>query len=144
MEKRAQLIFDSWREPSPTGIRSSGIPSQHMLYQADNFVLDLRVELLSDSNRILLIGQVLHCSKPQYAVSNVPVIIMNNTENLAQTTTDELGEFYMEPEPNKGHRLAVVVNEQRIVVILTDGPPVKSSNARRGERRPLKETEEIV
>ncbi len=71
-----------------------------MLYQAGSFVVDLRVEFLPDSNRILLVGQVLHCSKPQYAVSSVPVIIMNETENLAGTTTDELGEFYMELEPN--------------------------------------------
>lgn len=37
--------------------------------------------------------------------------------NVVHTTTDKSGEFQLEFEPNRNHRLAVVINEQRAIVV---------------------------
>ena len=117
MKTTAYLVYDSSYKPSPNGVRSGGATPRHVLYQAGSFVLDLYLEVIPNSNRISLMGQVLHYRKPQDPVSNVPVILVNDKDHLEQTSTNEHGEFSLELEPDKNHRLSVVVNDKRIVVI---------------------------
>ena len=122
----ASLVFDSFNEPSPQGVRSGGSSSRQLLYQAGSFVVDLYLEVIPDSNRISLMGQVLHYRKPQDPVSNVPVILVKGKDHLEQTSTNDHGEFSLELEPDRKHRLAVVINDKRIVVVPSSGLRTKS------------------
>src|SRR3989442_1049638 len=40
----ARLVYDSFREPLPAGLRAADRVSRHALYEAGNFSVDLRLE----------------------------------------------------------------------------------------------------
>ena len=65
----ASLLFDSFRGPLLAGVRSSGSASQQLLYGLGDYRIDVRIEPQMDSEKVILIGQVLNSADPDERLS---------------------------------------------------------------------------
>ena len=128
IRKVARLIYDSCREPLPAGIRTIARGARQVMYKAGTFVVDLRLESQPDNNRVCLVGQILRQADPLKSVEDVPVLLVQENSNVAETTTNSFGEFQLEFEPNKKNRLSLVLNENRAIVIPSKGLEVPTAD----------------
>jgi len=103
----ARLLYDSFREPLPAGLRTQQRLSRQCLYQAGDYSLDLRLENERASPRVALVGQIQNRKQPGKRLGSVPVQLLSGKQVLAQATSNSLGEFQMEYEPSKHLRLYV-------------------------------------
>ena len=55
----AKLVFDSFMEPAPAGVRGGAEPARHLMHEADSFLVDVWMERERD-DRMWVAGQVLH------------------------------------------------------------------------------------
>lgn len=114
----ARLVFDSSLHPLPSGARSARLADHRLLYQSGDVAVDLWLEPQRDSNRIKLVGQILHEVKsgPLLHGSPVsPVVLQGKLEPIGATTTNELGEFYLDFDPHPHLRLEIGVGEEQWV-----------------------------
>jgi hypothetical protein len=100
----AHLIHDSAAVPVPAGIRAEDRLSRHLVYQAENYYLDLQLEY-QPSGRVTLIGQLANQATPTISTANVPVCLMERSTPLATTLCNQLGEFHLECAPSRYLRL---------------------------------------
>jgi hypothetical protein len=92
----AALLFDSFRSPLLAGVRSAGSSSRQLLYGAENYRIDVRIEPRIDSEKIVLIGQVLNSADPEDRLSQIPVALLKGKKVLAKSVTSQFGEFQIE------------------------------------------------
>jgi hypothetical protein len=112
----AALLFDSFRSPLPTGVRSAaGSASRQLLYGTDNYRIDVRIEPQMDKERAVLIGQVLNSADPDEHLSEVPVTLLKGRKILAECVTSQFGEFQMDCDLEGGFRLMVILPGDRKV-----------------------------
>jgi hypothetical protein len=107
----ARLLYDSFREPLPAGLRTQQRLSRQYLYQAGDYSLDVRLENERGSPRVALVGQIQNRKQPGKRLGSVPVQLLSGKQVLAQATSNSLGEFQMEYEPNKHLRLYVPMRQ---------------------------------
>jgi hypothetical protein len=108
------LLFDSFRSPLAAGVRSAaGSTSRQLLYGADNYRIDVRIEPQMDRERAVLIGQVLNSADPDEHLSHVPVALWKGKKMLAECVTSQFGEFQMDCDLEGGFRLLVELPGQR-------------------------------
>jgi hypothetical protein len=95
----ARLLFDSFMQPLAAGVRGQQRLSRQVLYQADGYSLDLRIEQERDSSQLLVVGQVFDRSKPQSPIANVPVLLLSGPRLLQRVDSNDFGEFQLQYEP---------------------------------------------
>ncbi len=103
----ARLLFDSFRGPLLAGVRSAGSNSRQLLYGADNYRIDVRIEPQTDSEKVVLVGQILNSTDPNERLSRVPVTLLKGRRVLSESVTSLFGEFQMECALDGGFRLIV-------------------------------------
>ena len=109
----ARLLYDSFREPLPAGIRSQQRLSRQALYEAGDFRLDLRLEQERGGSSVSLVGQIENRRDPQKRVGQIPVLLASGKEVVAKTLSNHFGEFQFTYRPKTGLRLYVpVLGEQ--------------------------------
>src|SRR3989475_6863889 len=130
----ARVLYDSFREPLPAGLRTQQRLSRQYLYQAGDYSLDVRLENERGSPRVALVGQIQNRKQPGKRLGSVPVQLLSGKQVLAQATSNSLGEFQMEYEPSKHLRLYVPVRQAGKRV---DVPPSQPGGERqeRAEQR---------
>ena len=109
----ARLLYDSFREPLPAGLRTQQRLSRQALYQAGDYWLDLRLENERGSSRVALVGQIQNRKEPGKRLGGVPVLLVSGKQILARAVSNSLGEFQMEYAPKKHQRLYVPVHRSR-------------------------------
>src|SRR2546425_3638497 len=106
-----QLLYDSFREPLPAGLRTQQRLSRQALYQAGDYSLDLRLENERGTSRVALVGQIQNRKQVGKRLGGgVPVLLVSGKKILAQAVSNSLGEFQMEYAPKKHQRLYVPVH----------------------------------
>lgn len=110
-----ELLFDSFAAP-PLGVRSRTHPQRHLLYRANPFELDLMIELLPDSNRLRITGQLLDTSLPAVFRRGVRVTLWNFRQSFVTLRTNELGEFLGEIEDSGELMVALKIQLREIVI----------------------------
>src|SRR5712692_3903143 len=105
----ARLLYDSFREPLPAGVRTQQRLSRQALYQAGDYSLDLRLENETGTCRVTLVGQIQNRKRPSNWLGGVPILLVSGKQILAQAVSNSLGEFQMEYKPSKHLRLYVPV-----------------------------------
>ena len=105
----ARLVYDSFRDPLPAGLRTEQRYSRHALYEAGEFCLDFRLEYQQRSPRVTLVGQVADRRQPTRPVAGALVLLARANDVLARAVANELGEFQMEYEPKKLLKLFVMI-----------------------------------
>lgn len=116
----ARLIFDSFRDPLPAGVRSRPGSSPQVLFQAGDFSLDLRLDFEPGTPRPVLVGQIANFKNPSMEMSHVPVFLVRDDEVIARAVSNSLGEFQMEYQEKSRLRVCLPVREsgRRIEVSL--------------------------
>ena len=108
-ETLGKVVFDSFFQPAIAGVRSgSAAAARQMVFEADGMMVDLRFDRPPRSACVSLIGQVLNHKAPRVSLANAAVMLW--TEKglvLAETTTNTLGEFHLEFEPQTRLRLSI-------------------------------------
>jgi hypothetical protein len=103
------LLFDSFHSPVFSGARSSGSVARQLLYGANSYRIDIRIEPQTDSEKVLLVGQILNSDDPNERLSRVQVALWKGRRLLSQSVTTLFGEFQMECALDGGLRLMVAL-----------------------------------
>ena len=98
---RARLTFDSFREPALAGVRSQQRIARQAMYEAGDYLLDLRIENERGEPKVSLVGQIANRVIPEQKLANVPVILAAGADVLGRTTSNDFGEFQIEYEPRR-------------------------------------------
>src|SRR5712691_8491748 len=124
-----RLLYDSFREPLPAGVRTQQRLSRQTLYQAGDYSLDLRLENESGTSRVTLVGQIQNRKQPGKRLGGVPVLLFSGKQVLGQALSNSLGEFQMEYAPTQHVRLYLPVRQvgKRIKVLLNEDNPEKKA-----------------
>jgi len=109
--RSVSLVFDSFRQPLPAGVRAAGGSSRQLLYKAGRYLIMLRVEPAAGSDRMSVVGQILDEENPQRALEDLAVLALSGDETIERTLTNRLGEFQLEPGLSGSLRISVGVPE---------------------------------
>ncbi len=109
--RKASLVFDSFRQPLPAGVRVVGPSARRLLYKAGRYRVRLRLEPGADSDRLSLVGQVLDEGFPKKPLHDLAVLVSSGGKTVDRTLTNRFGEFLLQPEPAKDLRLSVEAPE---------------------------------
>jgi hypothetical protein len=115
-----RLVVDTAQSPLSEGVRRRGVISRHLLYQAENLFLDLRIERDPRGRRAVLVGQLADLGDPTRPVSPLPVLLLNEDEVLVSTGTNRHGEFQMIIEPRQEMQLVLPLGGGRLVEVSLD------------------------
>src|SRR2546422_1393138 len=114
----ARLLFDTFAQPRPAGIRLGAVTTRQLVYEAEGLTVDLRLDRHPQSNKICAVGQVLDKRVPQASPSNALVMLW--TERglpVLETTANEFGEFHLEFEAQDYLRLSIAVAGWKLIRI---------------------------
>ncbi|HEX3552349.1 MAG TPA: hypothetical protein VIA62_03870 [Thermoanaerobaculia bacterium] len=117
-----RLVLDTGDSPRPAGVRRRDVTSRHLLYQAEELYLDLRLEPDPRAGRTALVGQLVDLRDPERPVSPVPVLLLSGDEVLTQTCTNGFGELQMDlaPHPSQSLRLCLALDGERRIEVPID------------------------
>jgi hypothetical protein len=138
----ARLVFDSFGEPQPAGVRSLERVSRQAMYRAGDFYVDLRMESEPGTRRVALVGQIVDSKAGRASFGNVPVVLAAGKGILARAVSNELGEFQMSYEPSPRLRLYVPLRGDLGIEVplskLTDSKTKRSAAKTGGRTRKRK------
>ncbi len=92
----AQLVFDSFHSPRPSGIRGSRGTARQLAYQHKNTTVDFLIEPKEDSGRVCIAGQILNTNLASGETHARAVILLDQMKVLSKTSTNQSGEFRLE------------------------------------------------
>ena len=98
----AKLVFDSFEQPAPVGIRYVGSVPRQLLFRAGKVDVDVRIE--SGDDRVSLAGQVL--SESERFFENTPVRLESHGVVRYKTQTNPVGEFLFDEVPQDTYHLS--------------------------------------
>lgn len=127
----ARLIFDSFRQPLPAGVRAGMRPTRQVLYKAGRYWVDMRLEKRSGTDRLSLIGQVLDASSPKKGLCDLPIFLLSGSHELARTATNRFGEFHMDVDVTRRPKLCVGIAPNKAVVLPVLGSGQGKSRGKR-------------
>jgi hypothetical protein len=101
-----RLVYDSFRDLAPMGVRSGQPMTRHVLYEAGPYAVDLKLDHERGARTLLLTGQVANAQEPE-AVRGIPILLLDGKTVVVSGSSNPSGEFQMEYEPRPGLRLLV-------------------------------------
>ena len=113
----ANLVFDSFAQPLPAGVRSAAMSAWQVVYEAEGLTVDLRFGHRAQSQTTHLVGQVF--DKRALCVWRSNATIQLSTEQgvlLASTAVNAMGEFHIEFEAKDQHLWLSVKAAERTAV----------------------------
>jgi hypothetical protein len=108
-----QLAFDSFLEPAPVGTHGGEETSRHLVYYAQNYALDLRLEYATEPAMLHLGGEIL--DRKLGPVSDVPAFLIADDEIVSRSTSSDLGEFDLTCDKEGSLRLCLVLNDDECI-----------------------------
>jgi len=118
----AELIFDSFRNPLPQGVRSLERATRHLSYKAGSFFIDVRIEEANASGLASVVGQVMHHPDASgMSLEGLMVVLTSGRSTMAETTTNRFGEFVFEMDTHRENNLAIGVGDEFAVVLPLSG-----------------------
>lgn len=106
----AQMVFDSFAQPLPVGVRSGMAVARQLIYEGEGLTVDLRVQREPRTNKVCAVGQVLDKRVPHSSPSQGTVILWTSQGYPAvQTNPNEQGEFQFEFEAQNRLHLSIAI-----------------------------------
>jgi hypothetical protein len=106
------LVYDSFTEMSPVGVRQGEVPARQTLYRSEGLQLDLRVQLTGD-DKGLIIGQLVSESEDA-AVDGCEIALSHGGELIGALRSNSWGEFMFEDLPEGDYGLQVQFGEKML------------------------------
>jgi hypothetical protein len=116
----ARLLFDSAMSPAQAGVRSTASPARQLLFGVGAYRIDLRMEPQPDTDKVAVIGQVLHSEDPGEALAALPVALVRGRKVVAETVTSRFGEFNLECDLDGRFHLRVKLPSEELQFGLID------------------------
>src|SRR5262249_33188330 len=107
-----RLIFDSFSQPLPVGVRSVHRRSRQVMYRAGAFYVDLRVDQEQTPRRIALVGQV--ASRDAGGARPGDAFLVHGNRTVLSAPINEFGEFEMEYAPAPRLRLRIPIESDAL------------------------------
>jgi anti-sigma factor RsiW len=99
------------------GVRASpGLAGTHLLFREGTVLLDMCVRPVRASESVSLMGQVVDSAQLNVRLEDRQVSVVRASSSLAQTSTNEFGEFHLEFEPGEDLLLVVELKNQSYLV----------------------------
>jgi hypothetical protein len=97
LAKMIPLVFDNYLDSFAAPVRSAQIqaPTRHLLHRTRSWAVDLRLES-EGGGQMSVAGQVLRPKQKSAQAVAADVILMQGDTLLAQTSTNEFGEFQLQ------------------------------------------------
>ena len=112
----SRMVFPAGAGAIPTGLRADEFSRRHFLFQRDNLVLDVHVEVAPGSRRISMAGQIMDTVAPSVRFADRPVILMSGKTEMVKASTNQFGEFHLEIEPADDLMLVIHLGEDSVLV----------------------------
>jgi hypothetical protein len=122
-----RLVFDSNLQPALEGIRGS-VAARQLLYQTDQYYVDLRLEPRRESDRGCLVGQVMNRSGADWVAHGLAVRLKTGNLSLAETTANQFGEFQFDFDAAADLYISIVPEHDDEVVLPLTTVQVKPLN----------------
>jgi len=116
-----QLVFDSFSQPAPLGIRSASMLVRQMLYRAEPYQIHIQIELQRERNRLAVTGQLVDLTHPEMVGREVQVMLSDGAEDVVKTVTNQFGEFRGEVRNSGDLEISFPGREGKPVTILLRG-----------------------
>jgi hypothetical protein len=121
LAKMADVVFDSFLDPLPAGMRAGRGRSRHLLHHAGPFQIDLRLEC-EGGPQSSLAGQILHASAAGQLTAGAGIILVKQPDTpIAQTIANSLGEFQVDFQHSDGLTLYADVREMTLIAVPLPG-----------------------
>ncbi|HKC13865.1 MAG TPA: response regulator transcription factor [Vicinamibacteria bacterium] len=114
---KAALVFDSFRQPLPAGVRGVGPLARRLVYKAGRYRVMLQLEPAADSDRLSLVGQILDEGFPEKPLQDLAVLVSSGRKTVDRTLTNRFGEFLLQPHPATNLRLFVEAPETGPLIV---------------------------
>ncbi|HSU33012.1 MAG TPA: hypothetical protein VLJ11_17440 [Bryobacteraceae bacterium] len=109
-----RVLFDSWMHPPAVAARAAGPRSaRQVIYEAEPFVIDIRMESDPSRQHVLVTGQVLNSNSPDTGAEQVEVVLLRGEDVVARTSANAAGEFDFGCETRQELRLFINIRGQR-------------------------------
>lgn len=93
----ASLVFDSFAQPLPAGVRSGALRVWQVIYEAEGLTVDLHFGRRAESKDVHIVGQVFDRQAVQALQGNATVELATECEQLLATApVTNQGEFHLE------------------------------------------------
>jgi hypothetical protein len=112
----AHLVFSSSAEPLRAGVRGAGASTSHLLFEEGNYVLDLHIKPEAERNLVSVAGQILDRTQSDRLYQNSVVAVRRENQELAQTATNQFGEFHLEFPPGDNLMLTLSLEGEFVLV----------------------------
>ena len=106
-----RLVYDSFLEPLPAGIRAHGPTARHALYEAGDVFVDLQLE--ETPGVVMLVGQIAGRESQQADRPELPVLLTSGRSLVTSALCNHLGEFELTYPPARHLRLHVPLGQTR-------------------------------
>lgn len=115
----AKVLFDSFLQPLPAGVRQPVLAERQVLYQAGEMQLDLKIEKTNEENEHLIIGQLIpqESAGPQ-AVNAFKTVLREGDQVIQSTYSNELGEFVFHVVPKKSYDLEILLTDSKKIFLM--------------------------
>jgi hypothetical protein len=128
-----ELLFDSSRVVLPAGVRSSAAAARQLLYGVGEFRVDVRIEPHGNSGAVSIIGQILDFANRGARLLEVPVALVSNRKILAESATNEFGEFHLECDRESDFHLRVKLPSKEVSLPVVAPFTIGAADAARPE-----------
>jgi len=115
----ARLILDTFLRPLPAGIRFILPDSRQLVYEAKALSADISFERHLDSQRTMLVGQIMSTGEPRLPLSGLSVVLKGQQGSLGMRTSNESGEFAFEFQNELRITLEIEVAPNQWVAIIS-------------------------
>jgi len=119
-----RLVFDSHWQAAMVGVRSSTSAPRQVLYRAGDLAVEIRLEPQPGSSRVNIAGQLSGSGHEAEGIPGIPIVVSGSKGLLAETTTNDFGEFDLAVVPEAGMRLLLDVPNHRKVSIPLEGSAI--------------------
>lgn len=101
----ARIVFDSFLEPLPAGVRSRNQIFRQAMFEAGNVLVDVRLQNQQDG-KILVTGQVADKASPNVSAGRIALHLVSGTDRQP-LKANHFGEFQTVYDPNHDTSLQI-------------------------------------
>lgn len=115
----ARLIFDSFLESAPVGMRNSQVAARRFVYEAGSLMVDLSLEPpQTDSRRMSLVGQLMDSAKPHRQLDILSVALQGPEGPIALASANKFAEFRFEFDLEQDIKLEIETGARDCISIV--------------------------
>lgn len=112
-----EVVFDSLLAPAAAGSRDIQSHERQILFRADDYTVDVRLEHEADPPSTVVIGQLLRRVGELHPVAKVPVLVLSDGRIVGRSLTSRFGEFQAEGLPLEPLNLCLLVENEECIEI---------------------------